>query len=84
MKHAGPDALDGIEPLLGQLRALGVLKERTRGIFYHNGRSFLHFHEDPAGLFADLRFHGADVRLRVSEPAERDALLAKVRGALEG
>jgi hypothetical protein len=34
MKHAGPDALDSIEPLLAAARALPALAERKRGIFY--------------------------------------------------
>jgi hypothetical protein len=55
MKHAGADALDQLEPLLARLRDLAALKERTRGSFYFKSRGFLHFHEDPAGLFADLR-----------------------------
>ncbi len=42
------------------------------------------FHEDPAGLFADVKLEGADfTRLRVSTQAERRALLAAVRRALE-
>jgi len=55
MKHAGPAALDRLGPLLRELRAAGGLQERSHGVFYRRGRAFLHFHEDPAGLFADLR-----------------------------
>ena len=79
MKHAGPAALDQLEPLLGDLRALPALKEKTRGVFYRRGRAFLHFHEDPSGLHADLRLAGDDFdRFRVQDEAERDALLALV------
>ncbi len=79
MRHAGPAALDRLEPLLLRLRALPGLKETARGVFYHKSRAFLHFHEDPAGLFADLR--GADgefVRFRVESVAEHAALEAEV------
>jgi hypothetical protein len=58
MKHAGADALDAIEPLLTQVRALPGLKEKSRGNFYFKSRAVLHFHEDPAGMFADLRAPG--------------------------
>ena len=79
MKHATAPALDLLEPLLERLRALPDLRERTRGIFYRKSSAFLHFHEDPAGLFADLK-EGADfVRYRVSTGKERDALVARVR-----
>ncbi len=84
MRHAGPDALDALEPLLAQLRTRAALKERRRGIFYLRSRSFLHFHEDPAGLFADLSAGADTLRLRVVSAAEQDALLAAVDAALAG
>jgi len=55
MKHAGEDAIATLEPLLELIRRVPGLKEKKRGIFYHRSSAFLHFHEDPAGLFADLR-----------------------------
>ncbi len=58
MKHAGPAALDRLELLLVQIRTLPGLVEKSRGVFYRKGKAFLHFHEDPAGLFADVRFGG--------------------------
>ncbi len=58
MKHAGPAALDRLEPLLIRLRALPGLKERACGVFYRGGRAFLHFHEHGEALFADLRLAG--------------------------
>ena len=84
MKHAGAAALDRLEPLLARLRALAGLKEKARGTFYVKGRAFLHFHEDPAGLFADVRAHdGADFdRMRVETDEERAALMARVEGFL--
>lgn len=86
MKHAGPLALDALEPLLRQLRGLAGLTEKSRGIFYRRGRAFLHFHEDPAGLFADLReADGADFeRLPVNTAAERVALCDAVQERLDG
>jgi hypothetical protein len=54
MKHAGPEALDQLEPILAELRKLPGLKEKKRGAFYRGSSGFLHFHEDPAGFFADV------------------------------
>ncbi|MDB5472244.1 MAG: hypothetical protein JWR84_3804 [Caulobacter sp.] len=83
MKHAGSAALDQLEPLLTELRALEALKEKARGVFYRRSRAFLHFHEDPSGLHADLRLAGDDFdRFRVQDEAERTALLALVRKGL--
>ena len=76
MKHAGAAALDGIEPLLAKIRATGALKEKSRGIFYLKARAYLHFHEDPAGMFADIRaLDGKDFdRLKLGPAAEREIL----------
>ena len=82
MKHAGADALDRLEPLLAQIRLLPKLKEKKRGLFSLKGRSLLHFHEDPAGLFADLGWQGRDLRLRVVEPAEQQRLLEAIEAIL--
>lgn len=78
MKHAGPDALDRLEPLLAKLRTVPGLAEKNRGTFYRRSKAFLHFHEDPSGLFADLRVGEEFERYRVETSAERSALLAKV------
>jgi hypothetical protein len=77
MRHARGDALDDLEPLLVQLRALPGLTERSRGIFYRKSRAFLHFHEDPAGLFADVRGAGDGPfeRIDVTETEGRATLL---------
>jgi hypothetical protein len=79
MKHAGPEALDRLEPLLTELRAAPGLAERNRGTFYRRSRAFLHFHEDASGLFADIREGGEFKRYRVETDNERSELLARVR-----
>ena len=55
MKHATAPALDRLATLLVELRAIEGLNEKRPGIFYRKSRAFLHFHEDQAGLFADVR-----------------------------
>ena len=76
MKHATDKALDQLEPLLQRLRALGGLTEKKRGVFYRRSSSFLHFHEDPSGLYADLKRRDATIeRLRVDTAEGQQALL---------
>ena len=82
MKHATPIALDGLEPLLAELRTLDGLTERRRGVFYRRSSAFLHFHEDPAGFFADVRVGPAWARFPATTAAQRSALLREVRAAL--
>jgi hypothetical protein len=78
MKHAGAGALDALSDLLESLRTRTALVERRPGTFYVKGKAFLHFHEDRAGLFTDLRDGGDWLRLRVNSPDERAKLLALV------
>lgn len=82
MKHATDVALDGLEPVLVQLRRLDGIREKKRGVFYRGSSAFLHFHEDPAGFFADARLGPDWQRLPVNTTAERKALVAAVRRAL--
>ncbi|MCE9648363.1 MAG: hypothetical protein K8R18_01955 [Parvibaculum sp.] len=82
MRHARAEALDLLEPLIAVLRTIDGLSERSRGVFYRKSQAFLHFHEDPEGLFADVR-DGADfTRYRVTTAAERRKFLTAVRRAL--
>lgn len=84
MKHASAAALDTLEPVLAQIRALGAFKEPTPGVFYLRSRAFLHFHEDPAGLFTDLRAPGAIEfeRLKIDSHEGRAALMAAIRATV--
>lgn len=78
MKHAGADALVALSDLLESLRTRAALVEKRPGIFYLKGKAFLHFHEDRAGLFADLRQGGDWQRLPVNSYDERAEVLALV------
>ena len=81
VRHARDAALDELEPLLEQLRAVPGLVEKKRGVFYRSSRAFLHFHEDPSGLHADIRSGVVFDRVRVESAVERDALVDRVRRA---
>ena len=83
MRHARAATLDALEDILTALRGHEELRERKRGIFYRKSTAFLHFHEDPAGLFADLRVGGAFERFPVNTPRERRALRTRVARMLE-
>ena len=82
MKHAGPDALARIAPLLAELRARPVLRERRPGVFELKSRAFLHFHDDPSGIFADVRLAEAFVRLPVTSSAQQSDLLDRIDDCL--
>ena len=78
MRHVTATALDELESLLASIRSIAGLVERKRGVFYRRSRAFLHFHEDPAGLFADARLGDDFERFRVETAEERAAFLRRV------
>lgn len=82
MKHAGAAALRGLSELLEQIRVKEGIKEKKLGIFYRNSKSFLHFHEDPAGLFADLSAGADFVRYPANTKREWRTLLTAIDHAL--
>lgn len=84
MKHATPATLKDLAPLLDRLRDFDELIEKTPGSFYRKSKAFLHFHEDPLGIFVDVRLvpEASFTRRRVTTQRERAALIAEVKKAL--
>lgn len=80
MKHASAATLAELDALLREIRTLAGLVEKSPGCFYRKGRAYLHFHEDAAGLFADVKLDGvAFTRMCVSSAQEQADFLAVVR-----
>ena len=58
------------------------LKEVRRGVFYRRSKAFIHFHDDPSGLYADIRLDKDFERYRVDTEDERLHLLNQIRMVL--
>jgi hypothetical protein len=84
VRHAGDTTLDDLDAMLNALRSHAQLVEKKRGVFYRKSRAFLHFHEDPAGFFCDVRLDpDADFeRFPVTTDNERQDVLKRVADAL--
>ena len=59
------------------IRARTALTERSRGVFYRKRDPFLHFHEDPAGLFCDVKIDGRFRRHPATTKAQQRTLLVE-------
>jgi hypothetical protein len=79
MKHAGPDTLAELDSLLRKIRAHPALAERTPGCFYRKSKAYLHFHEDPSGIYADIKLGDAGfTRVKVTTATEQARLLSLI------
>jgi hypothetical protein len=74
--------LDCIAPLLAVLRGYSALREVRPTVFHLNGRDFIHFHEAPEGVFADVRLSKGQVRMSVSTQPEQSELLERIEDTL--
>jgi hypothetical protein len=59
------------------------LVEKSGGVFYRKSQAFLHFHEDPSGVHADVRTGEEFERFRAETASEQAALLALIRTVLD-
>jgi hypothetical protein len=82
MKHASEAALDSIQPVLLELRQLEGIREKKPGLFYRKSSAFIHFHEDPAGIFADVSRDREWLRLPVNTASERRQFVRLVKETL--
>ena len=79
MKHAGANTLAALEPLLLRVREHAALAERTPGSFYRKSKAYLHFHEDPSGIYADVKLSGTEfTRVRVATAQDQEHLLSLI------
>jgi hypothetical protein len=83
MRRAGAATLARIAALLEALRRHPALREGQAGHFFLGACEVLHFHDDPAGVFADLRLAGGFVRLPATSPAEQAEVLGRLEECLD-
>ena len=84
MKHAGAATLGLLDDLLVEVRKLPQLREKSPGSFYFKAKGYLHFHEDPAGIFADVKLDLEEfTRMRATTAKDQRALLAKITKSLK-
>jgi len=83
VKHADPATLELIGALLEEVHKRPLLREKSPGSFYLKSKAYLHFHEDPAGIFADVKLNLAEfTRMRATTAREQRALLAAIDRSL--
>ena len=75
MAHAKPNDLKDLGILLGEIRKLTALKEKSFGCFYFKSKSVLHFHTKKERLYAHA-FDGkvwaeVDIKLPLTDAKQK-------------
>lgn len=74
--------LERLAPLLAVLRGYSSLHEVQATVFHLDGRDFIHFHETPDGVVADVRLAKGQVRMPAATEAEQAELLERIDATL--
>jgi hypothetical protein len=84
VRHADQETFELLADVLAALRGIPELTEKKTGTFYRRSKAFVHFHDDPAGPYADLRTDadGDFERVRVRTATDQRQFLARVRAAV--
>src|SRR5216117_3824856 len=77
------ETLERLQPLLNLLRDHPALREVRPAEFHLEGRDFLHFHEQPEGLVADVRLNTGRVSMPVTSPAQQAELFERIGNILD-
>lgn len=77
------ETLRKLAPLLSVLRSYSVLQEVRGATFHLSGRDFIHFHDEPDGLWADVRLAKGRVRRSVADAASQAELLEEIEARLD-
>lgn len=84
MKHATPDTVVSLVPLLNRIRAIPGLVEKKPGVYHRKSKVFLHFHEDGDHIYADVKLIPPDFsRLPVTTQKEQNALFKAIKGSFK-
>ena len=70
-------------PLLRFLKSYEILIETPDSKFLLKGKDFIHFHDDPDGLWADVRLTKGRIRVSVATASEQRELMGQIADKLD-
>jgi hypothetical protein len=81
MARATKATVQQLDPWLEQVRQLGIdgLVEKANGAFYRHRVAILHFHEDAAGVYADVKVAGDWMRVQIDRDAGKRKVLSLMK-----
>ena len=80
MRHETNETL---EMLLNFLRSYEILSEMKPTNFHLNGKGFIHFHDEPDGLWADIFLSKGRLRMPANTASEQADVIGTIETTLE-
>ena len=72
-----------LEMLLNFLRSYKILSEVKPTNFHLNGKGFIHFHDEPDGLWADIFLSKGRLRMPANTASEQADVIGTIETTLE-
>ena len=80
MRHETNETL---EMLLNFLKSYEILSEMKPTNFHLNGKGFIHFHDEPDGLWADIFLSKGRLRMPANTASEQADVIGTIETTLE-
>ena len=75
--------IEALSILLNFLKSYEILNEVKPTNFHLNGKGFIHFHDEPDGLWADIFLSKGRLRMPVNIDAEQENVIGTIEPTLE-
>ena len=72
------EKIEALSILLNFLRSYEILSEVKPTNFYSNGKEFIHFEEEPDGLWADIFLSKGRLRMPVNTASEQADVIGTI------
>ena len=77
------ETIEALSILLNFLRSNEILNEVKPTNFHLNGKGFIHFHDEPDGLWADIFLSKERLRMPANTASEQADVIGTIEPALE-
>ena len=75
--------IEALAILLDFLRSYEILSEVRPSNFHLNGKGFIHFHDEPDGLWADVLLFNGRLRMPANIASEQADVIGTIEPTLE-
>ena len=77
------ETIEALSILLNFLRSYEILNEVKPTNFHLNGKGFIHFHDEPDGLWADIFLSKGRLRMPANTASEQADVIGTIEPTLE-